>query len=190
MKRLTIIFFAMLSVGCAAIGGYKQHTISTSDEYVDCGVILGEPRAGGLSKISGKGNSVTIKSETGNVLACSATTGNESLYLFGPLLPIIPMFGLGSSELPSHSEFSFINYSTNSSSTVTSLSTFEWCHAPLPEKGKTFHCDQYHSGDSVAIPANSALKVKLPFDEKHSFKVSETTVDFDYENGLYFIFTG
>lgn len=190
LKLLVILAVMMVASGCTAIHGSKQHTIADADNFIDCGTLLYEPRAGGHFLLLGAGNHVKLKQNALDVLVCAQTDSAESIYLAGPLLPVIPFFGLGGSSTPAYSEFVVFNYSAGTTVNVAAEKSFEWCINPLPSDGKQFRCEKYLTGNTIEIPANSVLKLRQVFAEKAKFSVADTELEFSYERGLYFLITG
>jgi len=190
LKLFVILAVVMIASGCTAISGYKQHTIAAADTFIDCGALLHEPRAGGHFLLLGAGNNVKLQQNALDVLVCAQTDSAESIYLAGPLLPVIPFFGLGGGSTPSYSEFVVINYSAGTTVNVAAEKSFDWCINALPSDGKQFRCEKYLPGNTIEIPANSVLKLRHVFAEKAKFSVADTELEFDYKRGLYFLITG
>lgn len=190
LELFVTLAMMMIASGCTAIAGYKQHTLADADTFIDCGSLLHEPRAGGHVLLLGAGNNVKLKQNALDVLVCAQTDSAESIYLAGPLLPVIPFFGLGGGVTPSYSEFVVINYSAATTVNVAAEKSFEWCINPLPSDGKQFRCEKYLPGNTIAIPANSVLKLRQVFAEKAKFSVADSELEFDYKRGLYFLMTG
>ena len=190
LKLSVILAVSMIASGCTAISGYKQHTIAAADTFIDCGALLHEPRAGGHFLLLGAGNNVKLKQSALDVLVCAQTDSTDSIYLAGPLLPVIPFFGFGGGVTPSYSEFVVINYSAGTTVNVAAEQSFEWCINPIPSDGKQYRCEKYLTGNTIEIPANSVLKLRQVFAEKAKFSVADTELEFDYKRGLYFLITG
>ncbi len=190
LKLFVILAVVMIASGCTAISGYKQHTIAAADTFIDCGALLHEPRAGGHFLLLGAGNNVKLQQNALDVLVCAQTDSAEAIYLAGPLLPVIPFFGLGGGSTPSYSEFVVINYSAGTTVNVAAEKSFDWCINALPSDGKQFRCEKYLPGNTIEIPANSVLKLRHVFAEKAKFSVADTELEFDYKRGLYFLITG
>jgi hypothetical protein len=196
MKIIVLLLITCILYGCAGIGSHKYLTLENSKEYVDCGLILGESRAGGIISLSGEGNSKRVNKDGHDILACSKTSGEESLYLFGPLIPFIPMFGMGSDKPPTTSEFVFINYSNKNKSVISSKSEYSWCLSALPQdRGERFTCKNYAKGKVVEIPPNTALSIQKAFEVNSEFSLDISSSEkiifkFNYNSGMYFIFTG
>ena len=100
MKIPLILSLIILVSGCVGIGSHKYHALDSSETHVDCGLLLNEPRMGGMFSLSGIGNSKHIIKNGHSLLACSKASGEDALYLFGPFIPFIPAFGMGSDRLP------------------------------------------------------------------------------------------
>jgi len=195
MKIIMLFLITCMLYGCAGIGSHKYHALENSKEYIDCGLILGEARAGGIFSLSGDGNSKRVNKYGHDILACSKTSGEESLYLFGPLIPFIPMFGMGSDKTPEISEFVFINYSNKNKSVISSEFEYSWCLSALPQGHERFTCDNYAKGKVVEIPPNTALSIQKAFEVNSEFYLDIPSSEkilfkFNYDKGMYFIFTG
>ncbi|WP_155732904.1 hypothetical protein [Pseudoalteromonas luteoviolacea] len=194
MRYLMLLFFVFLVSGCTGIGGYKFYALEKSEEYIDCALLLKDPRIGGLWQLSGKGNSRTVSSNGQDLLVCSKTMSEESLYLVGPFVPIIPLFGIFSNEQPKTPEFVFINRSDKNTSKLNLRHGFNWCISSYP-KASSKSCKRSKFGTEVTIPPNSILHLDTKFQEQIEFILEgpgahKETIKFDYDSGVYFIFTG
>lgn len=193
MRLLPLLILLSLMSGCTAVMGVKQHTLSQSSSTPksteqDCGAMLGEPRAGGMLKMTGDGNSVLLRDEQQHVLVCATTDGADSMYLMGPLLPIIPMFGVGADDTPRWAEFIVVNYSNKANVLLAAEVPMQFCTTALQKN--SFRCDTYSDGQTIEIPPQSVSRVRQPFSASPRLLINRQPLDFHYQQNLFFVFTG
>lgn len=188
--KLLILGAVVVCNGCVGILGIQQHSVAGADGFVDCGRVLGEPRAGGVSLLSGEGNAIRIKSQTQDVMICGNTIGSDSQYLVGPILPVIPLFGLGAKRQPQESEFLMFNYSNKAATTIMFSHQMRACIGNWPIQTGVFDCEELSPDLRIIIPPLSAARVKTPFQSEHLFDVEGQKVKFIYGENLFFMITG
>lgn len=188
MRLIILLILLSLTSGCTALMGIQQHTLAQSSEHEDCGALAGEPRAGGMFKLSGAGTSIRLQDEQQHVLVCSDTAGAQSTYSFGPLLPLVPMFGIGDDSQPEWAEFIVINYSTSAAVTLSATLPLQHCTSAL--SGNISRCTHYSDGPTVTLPPQSVSRLRHRFAPESRLSINSTPLLFRYEKGVYFVFAG
>jgi hypothetical protein len=95
MTRASCVVALLVLSGCTGVVGYRFPSPGEGGVHVDCGALAGDTGTGLAWQLSGPGNAVEV--EAVGLVICAEASSDESLYLVGPILPVIPMFGLGSS---------------------------------------------------------------------------------------------
>ncbi len=192
---MRFISFLLLSLlcGCAGVAGYTYHGPEGDRISCDCGAQAGDMRAGFVRQILGRGNAVEIKTEEVDALFCSEEMAKESLYLIGPVIPFIPLFGFGANEEPEEAAFVILNRSPEASLELHMDRSIRWIR-DRPGEGSAFSEAGEGTG-SLSVPPGGVLRIREPWSDRLSYRLTaedgaEWVLQFSRRRGVFFVLTG